>query len=202
MDWARPGVTVEGLAFGWCRVIVPCPVENGKSNTFGYSFMHQTIQFIKKKIQFMFTNAQQKQNMFAILPNNRCFPSGLVKSATWRCMNGLLSMQAFTVFHSDLLQPSTSHCSAYKLPVKHLCLVAPPPKPLYFRQSRICTDIITRSWLYTLSWIFLSACWTSVFPLHSLCVWKLPVTMVKKRKNSLKIAHVCEALELKGNNQH
>lgn len=62
-------------------------------------------------------------------------------------------------------------------------LLPPPLHPHYFKQSRICTDIITRSWLYTLSWIFPSACWTSLFPLHSLCVLKLPVTMVKKKIN-------------------
>lgn len=31
MDWARPCVTLEGFAFGWFRVIVPCPVETCKA---------------------------------------------------------------------------------------------------------------------------------------------------------------------------
>lgn len=35
------------------------------------------------------------------------------------------SVQALLFFCLDFLQPSTSHCCAYKLPVKHLCLVAP-----------------------------------------------------------------------------
>ena len=65
----------------------------------------------------------------------------------------------------DFLQPSTSHFCAYKLPVKHLCLVAP---------TILSSLGSVQTWehkylyqLYTLSWIFISTCWTSVFPLHS-----------------------------------
>lgn len=55
-------------------------------------------------------------------------------------MNGFSRRAGVTSFYVDLLQPSTSHCCAY-LPVKRLCLVAPPPH--YFKQSRLCTDMRT-----------------------------------------------------------
>lgn len=56
----------------------------------------------------------------------------------WRCMNGFSQHAGFTGFYLGFLQPSTSHCCAYKLPVKHLSCY-----PRYFKQSRTCTDMRT-----------------------------------------------------------
>jgi len=80
-------------------------------------------------------------------------------------MNVFSQRAGFTVSYLDFLQPSISHCCAYKLPVEHLCLVAP---------TILSSLGSVQTWehkylyqLYTLSWIFISTCWTSVFPLHS-----------------------------------
>lgn len=86
---------------------------------------------------------------------------------------------------------SCQYISSGRKRKKKKCLVAqpcpsypPPPPPHtdtqthtpthphihYFKQSRLCTEMRTYEktlyWLYTLSWIFIRACWTSVFPWH------------------------------------
>ena len=113
------------------------------------------------------------------------------------------SAYGFTCFYPDLLQPSTSHCCAYKLPVKHLCLVAP---------TILSSLGSVQTWehkylyqLYTLSWIFISACWTSVFPLHSfilfLCFDSGSETRpgcVKKKKRSFILSWALCKLKARG----
>lgn len=130
---------------------------------------------------------------FAILPNKPLgFPQVLFNLPHKGVLTAFWARRLLPFPTATFLQPSTSHCCAYKLPVKHLCLVASH----YFKQSMTCTDITTRSRLYTLSWIFLCVELQCFLYIHFVCE-SCPVTMLNLFFN---IAYVCEAIQLKGNN--
>lgn len=73
-------------------------------------------------------------------------------------------VQTFLSFYDFLLRPpsppsSTSLCCAY---ITSETFVSCCPAPHYFTQDLYRHKYLYQ--LYTLSWIFISACWTSVFP--------------------------------------
>lgn len=95
---------------------------------------------------------------------------------------------SFTVLYLDFLQPSTSHCCAYKLPVKHVSCC-----PHYFKQSRLCTDmrtLIPVSTIYSelnLYKCVLNFSVSSAFILYFSCVltWQQGSTQLHKKCPSL-----------------